>query len=328
MASVAPPSPLLALPGMGDELARVERALRQSVVSEDPHLTELASHLIEAGGKRLRPALAVVVAGCLTGIPVTDEVVLGGVSVELVQVGSLYHDDVMDEATTRRGVESVNARFGNLKAILSGDYLLAKASEIAASLGTEVAGLLANTITRLCEGQVRELRDAYNLSRTDEAYITSINGKTAALLATSCRVGAIVADLPRSIVTTLTEFGHHYGMAFQVVDDILDVVATDEQLGKPAGNDLVEGVYTLPVLRALTAAEPLRSRLGRPIDGDELEVALSLVRSDGAVSRSLDTAREHADDALRALGTLRETDATRWLAEAAGALVDGVIVTR
>ena len=120
---------------MGGELARVETALRTSVVSEDPHLTELASHLIQAGGKRLRPALSVAVAACLTGLPVTEDVVLGGVSVELVQVGSLYHDDVMDEATTRRGVESVNARFGNLKAILSGDFLLAQASALAASLG-------------------------------------------------------------------------------------------------------------------------------------------------------------------------------------------------
>jgi len=110
---------------MGGELARVETALRHSVVSEDPHLTELASHLIQAGGKRLRPALAIAAATCRTGLPVSDDVVLGGVSVELVQVGSLYHDDVMDEATTRRGVDSVNFRFGNLKAILSGDYLLA-----------------------------------------------------------------------------------------------------------------------------------------------------------------------------------------------------------
>ena len=127
---MAPPSPLLALPGMPDELVRVETALRASVVAEDPHLTELASHLIQAGGKRLRPALAVAVAACAQGIPVTDDVILGGVSVELVQVGSLYHDDVMDEAETRRGVESVNARFGNLRAILSGDYLLAKVSNV------------------------------------------------------------------------------------------------------------------------------------------------------------------------------------------------------
>src|SRR5260221_707529 len=246
---------------------------------------------IVAGGKGGGPACAWGAAA--TGAPqmarVPDDVVQGGVSVELVHLGSLYHDDVMDEATTRRTVESVNAKWGNLQAILAGDYLLAKASEIAASLGTEVAGLLANTITRLCEGQVRELRDAYNLSRTDEAYITSINGKTAALLATSCRVGAIVADLPRSIVTTLTEFGHHYGMAFQVVDDILDVVATDEELGKPSCNDLVEGIYNLPVLHALRSpvGDDLRVVLGDKLDATAREAARELVKRSGAIESAL-----------------------------------------
>src|SRR4249919_802285 len=159
---------------MEADLARVEAALRGAVRTEDEYLTELASHLIVAGGKRLRPVRAMAAAGTRQDT-LSDDVVQGGVSVELVHLGSLYHDDVMDEAETRRTVESVNAKWGNLKAILAGDFLLARASEIAASLGTEVAGLLANTIARLCEGQVRELRDAYNLGRTEENYITSIN---------------------------------------------------------------------------------------------------------------------------------------------------------
>src|SRR3712207_6552689 len=134
---------------MAAQLERVETALRASVATEDPYLTEIASHLINAGGKRLRPALAVASGACGSArLDVSDDVILGGVAVELVQVGSLYHDDVIDEAATRRGVESVNARWGNLRAILAGDFLLARASEIAASLGTEVAGLLAATIDR------------------------------------------------------------------------------------------------------------------------------------------------------------------------------------
>src|SRR3546814_2876566 len=150
-----------------------------------------------------------------------------------------------------RGVDSLNARWGNLKAILAGDFLLAKASEIGAGLGTEVAGLLAATIGRLCEGEVHELRRAYDATRTEESYLTAIAGKTAALFATACRVGGIVGDLPRADIDRLTEFGRLYGMAFQVVDDILDVIATDEQLGKPAGHDIAEGIYNLPVIRAL-----------------------------------------------------------------------------
>ena len=215
----------------------------------------------------------------------------GGVAVELVHLGSLYHDDVIDEAVTRRTVESVNARWGNLTAILAGDFLLAKASEIAASLGTEVAGLLAATIGRLCEGEVTELRSAYDVERTEAAYLQSIKGKTAALFATSCRIGALVGRLPRPAVDALTDYGEAYGIAFQIVDDVLDVIASDAELGKPAGHDLVEGVYTLPVLRALDAQGGLRERLGRPLDNRQLDEALSVVRADGAVDAALDTAR-------------------------------------
>ena len=270
-------SPLSALTYMADDLERVEAELRLAVETDDDLLTEIAGHLVHAGGKRVRPGFAI--ASAATGQPVESaaatDVIRGAASVELVHLGSLYHDDVMDEAETRRGVPSVNAKWGNLKAILAGDFLLARASEIAASLGTEVAGLLAATIGRLCEGQVMELRHIYDLDRSEDAYLQSISGKTASLLATSCRVGALVAELPRPHVEALTEFGHGYGMAFQIVDDILDVVATDEQLGKPAGNDLVEGIYTLPVLRALqtSAAPELRSLLGDEIDRATMERA-------------------------------------------------------
>jgi heptaprenyl diphosphate synthase len=173
-------------------------------------------------------ASAALPAGDGAGVEaaVTADVVRGGVAVERVQVGSLCHDDVIDEATTRRGAESVNSRWGNLKAILAGDFLLAKASEIAASLGTEVAGLLAATIGRLCEGEVLELRTAYSPDRTEASYLAAIEGKTAALFATACRVGGIVGELPRADIDRVTEFGRLYGMAFQVVDDVLDVVAT------------------------------------------------------------------------------------------------------
>jgi heptaprenyl diphosphate synthase len=326
---MAPPSPLLAVPGMTAELARVEAALRASVIAEDPHLTELASHLIQAGGKRLRPALAVLAAGCQQGIPVTDDVVLGGVSVELVQVGSLYHDDVMDEATTRRGVESVNARFGNLRAILSGDYLLAKASEIAASLGTEVAGLLAATIGRLCEGQVRELQAVFDVGRDEETYLQAIAGKTASLFSAACRIGGIVGGLDRPAIEALTTYGYRYGMAFQIVDDVLDVVATDEELGKPSGHDMAEGIYTLPVIRAFAAgddaATELRELLGRPlVEQAEIERARKLVKAGSGVEEALAAARDHATAARDALATLPPSIAGDALGDGAVELVASV----
>ena len=297
--------PLLALPHLEGDLARVEAAMLETVKTGDPFLTEVASHLISAGGKRLRPALAVAV-GELCGEPASDDVVMGAVAVELVHLGSLYHDDVMDEARTRRNVESVNARWGNLVAILAGDFLLARASEIAASLGTEVAGLLATTIGRLCEGQVRELAQTFDVGRSEESYLTSIAGKTAALMATSCRIGAITAGLSRPGVEAFTSYGERVGMVFQIVDDILDVVATDEQLGKPAGNDLVEGVYTLPVIRALASdsAAELRALLGGPLDRAGVDEARRIIRSNGAVSAALAVAQGYAVDAAEALDDL------------------------
>src|ERR671926_157292 len=241
---------LLTLPTLEADLVRVEAALRRTVEAGDPFMTTVASHLVPAGGKRLRPALAITIGG-LGGGSVPDDVVMGACSVELVHLGSLYHDDVMDEAETRRGVPSVNARCSNIVAILAGDYLLAQASSLAASLGADVAALLASTIGELCRGQVLELQHLFDPDRSEESYLSAIEGKTASLMATACRIGAMVSGVSADTLDALTQFGHHLGMCFQVVDDVLDVTATEAVLGKPTGNDVHEGVYTLPVIYAL-----------------------------------------------------------------------------
>ena len=328
---VALPSPLSLLPCLEDDLARVESELLSVVEAGDAFVTDLARHLISAGGKRVRPGF------CIASSLVCDEgaagasqpAVRGGTAVELVHIGSLYHDDVMDGAETRRSVPSVNAQWGNLRAILAGDYLLGRASEIAASLGTEVAGLLATTITLLCEGQIIELEDAWKVDRSEERYERAIAGKTAALLSCSCRIGAAVAGLPRPVAEALGGFGHAYGMAFQVVDDILDLVATDSQLGKPAGNDMTEGVYTLPVIRALADgpdSDELRSILGGHIDAAQRDRAAALVRSTTGVDDARDTARAWADKAQAALASLPDTPATSALRKAADHLVASAAV--
>ena len=327
---MAQPNPLLLLPTLAEDLSRVEDQLRLSVQAEDPFLTEVASHLIKAGGKRVRPAFCVTSAATRLGTmeAAPADVISGAVSVELVHLGSLYHDDVMDDALTRRTVESVNARWGNLKAILAGDYLLARASEIAASLGTEVAGLLASTIARLCEGQVLELQHTFDAHRTEEGYLASIDGKTASLLGTACRIGGIVGDLPRPVIDRLTQFGHSYGMAFQIVDDILDVVATDEELGKPSGHDLVEGVYTLPVIRVLATeggdADRLGELLGGPLEAEALAEARAIVRGSGEVEGTLATARDYADQAAAALADVAGTEAGVALVAASDHLLETV----
>jgi heptaprenyl diphosphate synthase len=315
------------LPAMLVDRERIEAAMLAAVVTSDPYMTELASHLIVAGGKRLRPVLSVI-AGQVDGRPATEESVQGGIACELVHLGSLYHDDVMDEAPTRRGVETVNAKWGNLQAILAGDFLLSRASEIAASLGTEVAGLLARTIGWLCEGQIEELRHTYDPARTEESYLRSIHGKTASLYSTATRIGGIVAGLERDHIDTLTTFGSDYGMIFQIVDDVLDITATDAQLGKPAGHDLEEGVYTLPVLRTIqrgdASAEELTALLGRPLEGAERERALEIVRAGGGIESAFAVAEEFALSAEGLCAKLPDSPATEALSKAPRELLSTV----
>ena len=322
-----PSSPVFALPSHAADLARIEAALATSVLTSDAYLNEIASHLIVAGGKRLRPVLTLVAAQVSGDADeeLRERAVQGGIACELVQTGSLYHDDVMDEADTRRGVETVNAKWGNLQAILAGDFLLSRASEIAASLGTEVAGLLARTIGRLCEGQIEELRHTYNSARPEGSYLSSISGKTASLYSTAARIGGLVADLPRPLVDALTEYGEAFGMVFQIVDDLLDITATDEQLGKPAGHDRVEGVYTLPVLRTLqaggVAAVELLALLGKPLDMVERDKALAIVRSNGGVAAAMAVANEWVARAEAACDLLPASAATDALRAAPAALL-------
>mgnify|MGYP005812457799 CR=1 FL=1 len=317
-------SPLLAPDSMDADRERIETAMHEAVVTPDRYLNEIASHLIVAGGKRLRPVVAVAAAQVF-GEAASYDVVRGGVACELVHLGSLYHDDVMDEADTRRGVETVNAKWGNLQAILAGDFLLARASEIAASLGTEVAGLLARTIGWLCEGQIEELRHTYDRTRTEASYFASIHGKTASLYGTACRIGGIVAGHDRGIIDALTEYGNAYGTVFQIVDDVLDLVATPEQLGKPTGHDMVEGVYTLPVLRTLAlgnqASAELGDLLGAPLDDAGKERALSIVRSEEGVESAITTARRYVDMAERCCDDLPDSEATEALRAAPRALL-------
>lgn len=312
--------PLFSLTSSAADFDRINIALRASVTTNDDYMTQLASHLIAAGGKRLRPMISVVASQTGDHRAATDEAVLGGVSCELVQVGSLYHDDVMDDASTRRGVETVNAKWGNLQAIVAGDFLLSRASEIAASLGTEVAGLLARTIGRLCFGQIAEVRTTYSVNRTEEQYYTSISEKTAALFSAAARIGGIVVDTDRTQIDALTAWGEAYGMVFQLVDDILDLTATDVELGKPAGHDLLEGVYTLPVIRTIAAggpaAEELTELLSGPLDTVACDKALAIVRSNGAIAATVDVATTYVAAAQAACDQLVPSPATEALRQA------------
>ena len=315
---------LLGLPALEEQLKRLEPLLVESVVTGDDFLDEVTTHLLAAGGKRLRPVLALATATSGTA-RASREDLLGAVAVELVHLASLYHDDVMDEATVRRNVESVNARFGNLVAIVAGDFLLARSAEIAAGLGTEIAGLLAATLGELCQGQVAEVHAAFQPGRSQDQYYQAIAGKTASLMATSCRIGALTGGLPRAQIDAFTEYGRSFGMIFQVRDDILDVIGTEAELGKPAGQDLAEGIYTLPVLLALAdpeAGPELRPLLGQPLGQPERDKARNIVAASGAIADSVVVARRYADEAAAAAGSGPSAELATGFITLAHSLVD------
>ena len=300
------PTERLQLASVERDLVSLETLLAESVIFGDSYLDSVTTHLIYAGGKRLRPLLAV--ASATSGErAATPEDLLGGVALELMHLASLYHDDVMDEAEVRRNVDSVNARYGNLIAIVAGDYLMARSAAIAADLGSDVAGLLAQTLAALTRGQVSEVRTAFSVERTEADYFAAIEGKTAALMASSCRVGALTARLSLEEREALTDFGRCFGMIYQLRDDILDVIATDNQLGKPAGQDLAEGIYNLPTIFALRdplVGEELRGVLGAVLDDEDRERARKLVVATDGIERTIASAQIYLAQSHVALGAL------------------------
>jgi heptaprenyl diphosphate synthase len=267
------------------------------------------------------------------GDPTDPRLIPASVSIELVHVATLYHDDVIDEADSRRGAPSANDRWGNTVAILTGDYLFARASEISADLGPDVCRLLAQTIATLCDGQVRELDASGKLDQTEAGYMEVIRRKTGSLIATSCRLGAMVSDASPQDVEVLDAFGESLGLAFQLSDDIMDLTATQLELGKEPGVDLKEGVYTLPVLHAL-AESTRRDELQRllslgPPDGEVLDRVLEIVSSSGSVEHARDAVSAEVANAVGLAGQLRDgptrqalVQLARFLAARCGARVE------
>jgi heptaprenyl diphosphate synthase len=272
-------------------LEEVEARLREVVVSAHPMLTLTATHLVEAGGKRFRPLLTLLAAQL--GDAQAPGVVEAAVVVELTHLASLYHDDVMDEADVRRGAASANARWSNTVAILTGDYLFARASDLTAGLGTEATHLQSRTFARLVEGQIAETAGPADGEDPVEHHLAVLSGKTGALIATSARLGALMAGAPDDQVDTVTRFGEVIGLAFQLSDDLIDVLSETGESGKTPGTDLREGVRTLPVLLVLSAypADPATARLrellsGDLTDDDRLAEALRLLRAHPAMDEA------------------------------------------
>jgi heptaprenyl diphosphate synthase len=274
-----------------DRLNQVEDSLEKAVRSDTEFVSEAASYLVKAGGKRFRPLL-VLLSGYF-GDPTDPRLVQGAMAIEMTHLATLYHDDVVDEADTRRGRPSVNARWDNTVAILTGDFLFAKASEISSDLGSDVTRLLARTIATVCDGQLREVAASGRIDmQSEDSYMETIRRKTASLMATSCRLGGMLSDASPGVVDRLDDFGMAIGLAFQLSDDIMDIISTEEELRKEPGQDMREGVYTLPVLYALQQGEGTRELTvlltEGPLEGESFARALDLLRSDGSLGRARD----------------------------------------
>ena len=328
--------PVLGVPGataeltarLQDGLARVDALLHEVVEHDDPFIARASAHLIEAGGKRFRPLLTLLAAELSDGI--NDDVVRAAAGVELTHLASLYHDDVMDEARIRRGVESVNAAYDNSTAILVGDLLFGKASELVAALGAEAVLIQAQTFVRLCAGQIRDDRPCPDGVDPVDYYLGVLADKTGVLIATAGRYGAMFSGGDAETVEIMRHYGEKVGIAFQLADDLIDIASEADDTGKTPGTDLREGVDTLAVLRAKASVDPADARLLELLasdlaDDDEgVAEALRLLRAHPALEQARQETHAVAREAQSLLDPLPASDAKTALQALAVSVVERV----
>lgn len=316
---------LLALPAISPAvLRRLDDLLCAATTADDRRMGEIASHLIVAGGKRLRPMLVLACAAAVGGADsMSPRVLDAATAIELFHLASLYHDDVLDEAALRRGRPSANALWGNVRAVLGGDMLLAHAYRVAARLGPKELSRLSAASLEVCRGQIAECDQRFDGARSIADYERSICGKTAALLATACWLGAATAGDDDHTAETLARFGTEIGVAFQIVDDILDLNGASSVVGKPTGNDLREGVFTLPVLLAIGDDPSIADLLTPGIDDHSIAEVRQRVKAHGADRRAAENAAAHlraATDCLTAIDL--QPEGRRALGEVADAVLN------
>ncbi len=299
--------PLSALPAVQEELELVDAEVhRLALGSADPGMDTAVAQLLATGGKRMRSVLLLLTHRAFGGVPDGTEITAAA-AVEMVHAGSLAHDDLMDAATERRGVRTVNADYGTSMAVMVGDRLLARAGQAALSVSPQVASELIQSLVELIEGQVMEMTDAYDLGRTEERALRSISLKTGTLFRSGCVIGALAAGVTAPAELELARrFGDRFGAAFQVLDDLLDLVSTAELLGKPVGNDLRQGTYTVPLLRALRRPDLgwVRDVLGsdgRELTDGQVDKVLAALKQGPFVDETLAQVRSLAADAAAVL---------------------------
>ena len=307
------------------QMADVEALLRSHTRSEYPFVDETAHHLVAAGGKRLRPLLTLLTAQY--GDPTRDGIIAAAVACEITHLATLYHDDVMDEAPLRRGVESANMRWGNTIAILTGDFLFAKSSDLLADLGPAAVRLQARTFERLVIGQIMETQGPNPGQDPLEYYLKVVADKTGSLIAASARYGGMISGAPADITDTVTVFGEKIGVAFQLADDVIDIASESNQSGKTPGTDLREGVPTLVTLNVMKSSDPadadLKRLLSAPIEDEPtVQQVLVALRNHRALDESREQLHQVAKQAHGALGPLPINDATGALMSLCDAVID------
>jgi heptaprenyl diphosphate synthase len=308
------------------DLATVEVALRNEIQNDPDVVAAPMADLFSAGGKRLRPALVLLSARC--GNYELNKLTPAAMAVELTHAATLVHDDVIDRAPVRRGRPTVAASLGDEPAIVIGDFYFAKAYEHAARTdSTEVVGVLARTVMEICAGEVRQQEIRYRYSTDVDEYMRRIEAKTATLLAACCDIGALLAGLPQQQRAALHEYGRLLGLAFQIADDVLDYLGSEDQIGKPTGQDIAEGFATLPLMLAKEDQTKQLEKLlqdGRKLTPSQAAEVVAIVRASRAPQLALERAREHAANANRQLGALNPSDALSALS----ALTDYVVTRK
>lgn len=299
-----------------NDLTEIEKALEEAIQADHPILRQASTQLLEAGGKRIRPVF--VLLASQLGVSNIEKVKEVATSLELIHMATLVHDDVIDDSELRRGKPTIKRTYGNKVAMYTGDYILARSlEEISKVKDSRVHAILSKTLVEVCVGEIEQIKDQYNVDQHIRTYFKRIKRKTALLIAASCQLGAIVGGASDEVVRKMYTYGYCIGMSYQILDDILDFTATEKELGKPTGNDLVQGNITLPVFFA--KQDPSFEQLLRAHCTDENEMEaqigtiLTALHKTDAIERSYEISDRYLQRALKTISTLPASRANKTL---------------
>lgn len=296
-------------PFLKNDLDTIEQELNETIQAEHPILREASTQLLQAGGKRIRPVF-VLLAGKFGDYDI-DRMKHVAVSLELIHMASLVHDDVIDDAELRRGKPTIKAKWDNRIAMYTGDYIFARSLECLSQLEDPRAHrILSETIVEVCMGEIEQIKDKFNWDQNLRTYLRRIRRKTALLIAVSCRLGAVAAHTSPAIEKALFQYGYYVGMSYQIIDDVLDLTSTEKELGKPAGSDLLQGNITLPLIYAMEQDSSLKDELRKKfntnhdVTENELKDVINQVKQSGAIEKSFDLSERYLQKAFNVLEQL------------------------